>query len=171
MQQRVSLLERGVIGLQGVIVARPALGQQHIHKPPPSLGRAAHDVQILGREHHARDMPHQLARARGGFAVDVEELALFLQGRIQPHAHLIHAVGALHAHLHGGGLLPGADHLPVEGRAVAAPQAAQVNGLEQVGFARAVFAHKHRYPRWGREQHLMIAAKIVQPQRLDKHYL
>ena len=95
-------------------------------------------------------------------------------GTINPVAQLAekaHAVGALHAHLHGGGLLPGADHLPVEGRAVAAAQAAQVNGLEQVGFARAVFAHKHRYPRWGREQHLMIAAKIVQPQRLDKHYL
>ena len=150
MQQGVALLERVIVLLQRVKIAFAALREQHIHKPAAALRRAADDIQILGREHHARYMAHQFACARGGFAVDVEKLALVRGGRVQTHAHFVHAVAALHLHLHGGRFLAFADHFAVVACAVTASQAAQMHRFQQVGLACAVFAHENSRPGGGR---------------------
>ena len=61
------------------------------------------------------------------------------------------------------------DHVGIVRGPVGAAQAAQMNGLQQVGFPCAVFPHNDRHALWRGQQEAFIAAEILQPQRFEPH--
>ena len=170
LQQGIALLEDSVVVLKGIEISRHALGHQHINKAAAQLGRPLDDVQIFRREHHAGHVTHQLAQAGDSLSAYIDQLFLLLIA-IQPHPYLVRPAVSLHGRMHGCCIRAYLDHILIVGGAVASPQAAKMNGFEQVGFAGPVFAHKNRQPIRRQKRHLAVAAEMMQTKLSEPHYL
>ena len=115
LQRLVALLERAIIALERVIIGGADLRQRDVHHAAAFRGAILHSAQILRRKQHARHMPHQLARARG---LASGNLYFALALRRHYDLHIVAAVAALGAQLHGGKIRAPADQLPILPRAV-----------------------------------------------------
>ena len=113
-------------------------------------------------------MTDQVAHAGSVLTVDVKELFAPLCPE-QADADVVGAVPPVHKELDGGAFLPVPDHVGIVRGPVGAAQAAQMNGLQQVGFPRAVFPDDDRHALRRGQRQVLIAAKVLQSERFQPH--
>ena len=168
LEQGVPLAQGRVVGLQSVKIRPLQLGKQHVQETPPHRRPVPHHGKILGAEDDAGGVADQIPHAGSVFAVDVQELFSPLVQK-QAHADVVRAVPPFHKQLHRGAFLPAADHVLIVVGPVGAAQAAQMNGLQQVGFPRAVFPDDDRHALRRSQRQVLIAAKVLQSERFQPH--
>ena len=165
-EQHIALAQRALVLLEQKEVGRVGLGEFHVQEPPALGGAVLYDGQVLGREQHAVEQPHQLADADKRQAVGLDFSTLLAA---EAHGQLVIRAGALAAQAdERKGRVIG-DQILFAGGAVRPAEAAEEYRLEQIGLALRVLAHDQVDARLGGKLAGFVIAEIGQRQLFDEH--